>query len=83
MQRSISSSTFASDKAMFHVNGTVNRHSCKIWAYENPHVTSELERGNAKVSVRVGWMHDTLIGPFFCSEETVTGISYLELFAVP
>lgn len=83
----ISSVTDASwEEATFHASGTVNQHKCRIWSYENPHITGELERDSAKVNVWVSLMHDMLIGPFFVSEETVTKILYLdmlELFMLP
>ena len=30
-----------SDEAKFFVGGCVNKHNCRIWGYENPHVTME------------------------------------------
>jgi hypothetical protein len=76
-----------SEEAMFHVNGIVNRYICRIyWGSQNPRVTFEFERGSPKVNVWAGLMHDKLIGPFFFSEKSVSGRSYLdilELYALP
>jgi hypothetical protein len=72
-------------KAMFHVNGVVNRYNCSIWSSQNPHFTCELERGSPKVNVWAGLMHK-LIQWFFFSEKTVTRCLYLdmpELYALP
>jgi hypothetical protein len=49
------------DKAMFHVNGVLNKYNCRVWCRQNPHVTCELERDNPKVNVWAGLMHDKLI----------------------
>ncbi|PNF17628.1 hypothetical protein B7P43_G07376, partial [Cryptotermes secundus] len=52
----------------------------------NLHVTCELETGIPKVNVSAGLMYDKLIRPFFFSEKTVTGRSYLdlpELYSLP
>lgn len=75
-----------SDEATFHVSGVVNRHNCRIWGDENPHVTCELERGTPKVNVWAGLMHNMVIGPFFFIEKTVVGIAYLDMleqYALP
>ncbi|PNF24397.1 hypothetical protein B7P43_G09698 [Cryptotermes secundus] len=75
-----------SDGATFRVSGAVNRYNCRIWGSQNPYVTCELERGNPNKNVWAGLMHDKLIGPFFFSEKTVAGRSYLdmlELYALP
>ena len=33
-----------SDKATFHLCGKINKHNCRIWGSENPHVILEHER---------------------------------------
>jgi hypothetical protein len=50
----------------------VNRYNCWISGSHKPHVTCELQRGNPKVNVWAGLMHDKLIGPFYFLENTVT-----------
>jgi hypothetical protein len=75
-----------SDEATFHVIGVINRYNCRIWGSQNPHVTCELERGSPKVNMWAGLMHNKLVGPFFFSEKSLTGRSYLdilELYALP
>jgi hypothetical protein len=74
------------DEVIFHVNGVVNRYNCRILGSQNPHVTRELTRGSPKVNISAGLMHNKLTGPFFFSEKTVTGHSYLdmlELYVLP
>jgi hypothetical protein len=75
-----------SDKAMFHVNGIVNRYNSRIWGSQSKQVTCELERGSPKMNVWAGLMHEKMIGPFAFAEKTVTRRSYLdmlELYALP
>jgi hypothetical protein len=72
-------------EASFHVNGVLKRFNCRIWSSHNQHVICELERGSPQVNVWPGLMHDRMIEWFFCSENTVTGHSYLnmlELYAL-
>ncbi|KAJ4446867.1 hypothetical protein ANN_13567 [Periplaneta americana] len=54
-----------SDESTFHVCGFVNRHNCRIWGSENPHVARELERDSPKINVWCGLTNETVIGPFF------------------
>lgn len=75
-----------SDEATFHVNGVVNRHNCRIWGSENPHVVQEVERDSPKVNVWCALAAYGVIGPFFFAERTVTSASYLDMlqeYAVP
>jgi hypothetical protein len=68
-----------SDEATFHASGVVNRYNCRIWGSQDPHATLELQRGSPKVNMWAGLMEDKLIGPFFFSEKSVTGRSYLDM----
>lgn len=68
-----------SDEATFHISGTVNRHNVRIWGMEHPHSTMEHLRDSPKVNVWCGLMCDTIIGPFFFAEMTVTGTTYLDM----
>lgn len=52
-----------SDEVPFQVGGVVNRHNCRIWENENPHVTCVLETGSAKVNVWCGLIRDRVTGP--------------------
>ena len=75
-----------SDEATFHTCGKVHRHNCRIWGEENPHVVMEYERDSPKVNVWCALTCDTVIGPFFFAEKTVTGTTYLDMlenYAIP
>lgn len=75
-----------SDESTFHVCGIVNRHNCRIWGSENPHVVRELERDSPKINVWCGLTHETVIGPFFFVENTINGNVYLDMlqnYAIP
>jgi hypothetical protein len=54
-----------SDKATFHISGTVNLHNCRIWGSENPHVVREHERDTPKLNVWCGLTSVGVIGTFF------------------
>ena len=43
-----------SDEVTFHLCGKINKHNCKIWGSENPHVIHEHERDTTKVNVWCG-----------------------------
>ena len=64
----------------FYVNGCVNRHNCRIWGTQQPNEIHEYVRGSPKVNVWCGLLYDRVIGPFFLSESTITGVVYLDLF---
>lgn len=75
-----------SDEATFHTSGKVNRHNVRIWGSENPHYVVEHIRDSPKVNVWCGLLHNTVIGPFFFSENSVTADIYLDmlqLFVIP
>uniref|UniRef100_A0A1B6BYI4 Tc1-like transposase DDE domain-containing protein n=1 Tax=Clastoptera arizonana TaxID=38151 RepID=A0A1B6BYI4_9HEMI len=65
-----------SDVATFHVNGTVNRHNCRMWGSQPPHEFIEHQRDTPKVNVWCGLMHDRVIGPFIFIEKTINGDIY-------
>jgi len=68
-----------SDEATFHVSGAVNRHRFRIWGYENPHAYVEHQRDSPKVNVFCAISSQNVCGPFFFAEETVTGVTYLDI----
>ncbi|KAJ4430952.1 hypothetical protein ANN_19545 [Periplaneta americana] len=75
-----------SDESTFHVCGIVNRHNCRIWGSENPHVVRELERDSPKINVWCGLTHEIVIGPLFFVENTMNGNVYLDMlqnYAIP
>ncbi|GFX36820.1 uncharacterized protein TNCV_3999821 [Trichonephila clavipes] len=41
------------DKAHFHLEGSVNTHNCRIWETDNPHSTLQVPQHSPKVSVSV------------------------------
>ncbi|KAJ8880519.1 hypothetical protein PR048_016989 [Dryococelus australis] len=51
-------------------------HNVRIWRQEHLHETTEHERASPKVNV---FYKDTVLGPFFFHQPTVTGIPYLDL----
>ena len=74
------------DESTFSVHGEVNRHNCRIWATENPHVTFEKPRVSPKTQVWCAVHYSQIVGPYFFEEPTVTGANYLEClrtFAIP
>jgi hypothetical protein len=68
-----------SDDATFHVSGKVNRHNCRIWRSENPHKVMAHEHDAPKFNMWCALTSDSVIGPFFFEEATVTGASYLNM----
>jgi hypothetical protein len=68
-----------SDDATFHMSGKVNRHNCRIWGSENPCEVMEHERNTPKLNVWCALTSDSVIGPFFFKEATVTGTLYLNM----
>lgn len=67
------------DEATFHVNGSVNRHNCRIWGAEHPRVLAEYIRDSPKVNVWCGLMYNRIFGPFFFAEKTINGAVYLDM----
>jgi hypothetical protein len=68
-----------SDKATFHVSGTVNCCNVRIWLSESPHAYVEHHRDSPKVSEFCAISSQKVYGPFFFAEETVTGMPYLAM----
>jgi hypothetical protein len=68
-----------SDEATFHVSGAVNRPSVRIWGSENPHAYVEHQCDSPKVNVFCAISSQKAYGPFFFAEETVTGMTYLDM----
>jgi hypothetical protein len=68
-----------SDEATFHMSGKVNRHNCQIWGNENTHEVMEHECDTPKLNVWCALTSDSVFGPFFFKEATVTGASYLNI----
>lgn len=68
-----------SDEATFHLSGKVNRHNVRIWGTEQPHQIVQHERDSPKVNVFCAISRNKVYGPFFFAENTVTGITYLDM----
>jgi len=68
-----------SDEATFHISGAVNCHNVRIWGSENPHAYVGHKCCSPKVSVFCAISSQKVYGPFFFAEETVTGVTYLEM----
>lgn len=68
-----------SDESTFHLTGYVNRHNCRYWSQENPHIISEAHtQVRQKLNVWAGILGNRLVGPFFI-EGNLNGELYLEM----
>jgi hypothetical protein len=68
-----------SGEATFHVSGAVNCHNVRLWGSENPHAYVEHQHDSPKVNVFCAISSQKVYGPFFFAEETVTGMTYLDM----
>jgi hypothetical protein len=68
-----------SDEATFHVSGAVNRRIVRIWGSENPHACVAHQHDSPKVNVFCAISNQKVYGPFFVAEETITGMTYLDV----
>ena len=68
-----------SDECTFHLCGKVNRHNVRVWGTENPKPVCEVACDSPKVNVFCGVSTFKVYGPFFFSEQTVTGIAFLDM----
>ncbi|GBN86801.1 hypothetical protein AVEN_2586-1 [Araneus ventricosus] len=62
------------------------KRNCRIWGSENPQSVQEVERNCPKINVWCDLPHDTVIGPFFFAEASVTANIYLDMlqiYAIP
>jgi hypothetical protein len=66
-------------KAKFHISGALNRHNVRIWGSENPYAHVEHQRDSPKINVFCALSSQKVHCPFFFVEETVTGITYLDI----
>lgn len=84
MERTDADQNFArnivfSDEATFMLNGSVNRHNCRYWHSDNPHVKLEIHtQFPKKLNVWCGILNGNVIGPFFI-HGTLSSVSYLQL----
>jgi hypothetical protein len=68
-----------SDEATFHVSSAVNRRSVKIWGSENPYAYVEHQCDSPKINVCCAVSSRKVYRPFFFAEETITGMTYLDM----
>ena len=68
-----------SDECTFHLCGKVNRHNVCIWGTENPKSVVEVARDSSKVNVFCAVSTFKVYAQFFFSEQTVTGIEFLDM----
>jgi hypothetical protein len=67
-----------SDEATFFLSPCINKHNCRIWGYENPHLLLEVPLHSPKVNVWMAVFQDRVIGPYFF-EGNVTSESYMQM----
>ena len=67
------------DEATFHISGKVNVHNVRNWGTEQPHAQIEHQRESPEVNVFCAVSCEKVHGPFFFTEATVTGDSYLDM----
>jgi hypothetical protein len=58
------------DETTFHMNGHVNRHSCRIWGQEQRREIYEYVCDSLKANVWCGLMHNCVIVPSFFVEHS-------------
>jgi hypothetical protein len=68
-----------SDEATFHLFRHINRHKLRIWGPENPNTFAEHVRDSPKINVFCAISASKIYGPFLFAEQTVTGITYLDM----
>ena len=66
-------------EATFHISGKVNVHNVCIWGTEQPHAQIEHQRDSSKVNVFCAVSCKKVHGPFFFTEASVTGDSFLDM----
>lgn len=68
-----------SDECTFYINGEVNRHNCRYWSQENPHIMHESHRQTVqKLNLWAGIIGNQIIGPFVLNGN-LNAEMYLEL----
>ncbi|GFT11537.1 uncharacterized protein TNCV_2523521 [Trichonephila clavipes] len=56
------------DKAHFHLGGSVNTHNCRFWETDNPHSNLRVPLHSPKVTVWCGFSASFILGPYFFEE---------------
>jgi len=68
-----------SDETTFHISSAANRRNVRIWGSENPHIYVEQQRDPPKDNVFCAKSSQKVYGTFFFAEETVNGMTYLDM----
>jgi hypothetical protein len=68
-----------SDKETFHVSGAGNHRDVRIWGCGNPHAYVEHQCDSPNVNVFCAISSQKVYGPFFFVEDTITGMTYLDM----
>jgi hypothetical protein len=68
-----------SDEATFHVSSKAKTHNVRISGTEQPHAQIEHQRDCPEVKVFCAVSREKVHGPFFFTEATVTGDSFLDM----
>ncbi|CAI6363867.1 unnamed protein product [Macrosiphum euphorbiae] len=64
-----------SDEAIFKLNGSINRHNCVYWAFENPNLVLQQELNVPGIMVWAGICAHTIVGPYL----KVNGTTHLDM----
>jgi hypothetical protein len=67
-----------SDEAAFDTRSKVNRHDLRVWVSEY-RVTFEHQRNSPKMNVYCAISRSKVYCPFFCVDDTINGINYLDM----
>lgn len=67
-----------SDESTFRLDGTVNRHNCRIWGLEKPQETLVKCQASQKVNVWMGMSRKHVYGPFFF-DGNINAENYLDM----
>jgi len=54
-----------SDESTFNLNGSVNRHNCRIWSHSKPDEIITKTHSSPKINVWMGLSSSKIYGPFF------------------
>ena len=68
-----------SDEATFHISGKVNCHNVRMWKFENPQEILEHLRLFPKVNLFCAVFLRKVYRPFILEENTILGLTYLEM----
>jgi len=68
-----------SDRSTFHMSCMINRHNCRIWGSEKPHVVHRYKHINPKLNVCCTLFGHMVIGAFYFQEQTVNSSDYLDM----